>query len=1136
MSYEDLSESYVSDILNRLEFVRNTPSLDKPYTKVDFDIDMSNKLVLRSYQRFAQLYCSSNTPARRIFIKYGTGVGKTVLACNICKQMVDIFKKKRELNPKIQLPSILILGPTKGIFRKELLSRPEFGYITTQELDRMRQLEYNAKSGSSIDRDNLREFGIMLRRRLSNKKKSGFFAFYGFREFVNRSLLSDIDISTLNEEEIHDRIKSGDIKINYKLFETFRNSQIVCDEIHNVYNSCDKNNWGIIIQALLDYLGNDVNALFLSATPINHYPSEIIDLLNLVSMEKYAKEDFFKLCDSENCTAISNESVFNKIGKLFAGKILFLADANPKYYPRTFLEGEKIKSIDMLKFVRSEMPPHAYEIYKKIYSGTLSQDSQYIMDFILPDPTSADGWIYKTQEVKDKYHHAKLEWLENNNIIINNVGTDMILTGEFLHMTNLKRVSTKYHTMMQDIIKHIKNGGGKILIYHKYVRMSGVLFIKEVLSQNGIIDIYSDADDSTLDVNTGIPRRDFNTKNGVFMPCKYVLYYGDMDKIVRDCNIDKFNSASNATGSEIKILIGSDSIRESLDLKAVSMLMVMSKPDDISSLIQLFGRANRQKSHSLLPPEKRNVIYRIYTTKLPDGKLSYEEEKYRDRVNDYKIIQKIEKSLNEVGADAAINYNMIKTAFVEEGEIGVLKFTPKYNFTKNPMNWTSNAYFNEIEITDVIYIIKRLFMEVSTTLKMSDILKLVKDPPFTTEFNPTLISDDNIHIAMFRLTINNINISNDNSTIIEKLFDPNEKRIVKDGAMFNIVKIDEYYILVGVSRDKTIYVESQYRDNTKQCEIDINLNEYILHSHTNESYEIKKSKFIRRYEEYKVDDIGILDSVCDYSIDFQRKFIEEIIFTIYTIMTEPKKINIPANILDFYIKMIVVYDIKRIILFYDTTRKHIQELYNFTCDECNSNAPIINIISNIITEHPQGFIHKTPTKVGITSTDKVRIIKDSIKKKLKIGFVLPIGYSTSTIPRFYNSTKGWFDASGYGGNCIVYKENDIVIGFYYKEISGLSTKFKIRAPVQKQYGTKGEVDMRKVERGTNCDTKSKEYLVDILDKLGAGDVSNLNRTELCETLLNRLLYLELMERSNPTSTIKYLYDYWECQPIPDKYN
>ena len=1135
MSYEDLSDSYVSDILNRIEFVRNTPSLNKPHTKVDFDIELSNKLVLRSYQRFAQIYCSPNTPAKRIFIKYGTGVGKTILACNICKQMIDIFKKKRELNPKVQLPSILILGSTKNIFKHELLSRPEFGYITIQELERLRQLDHNAFIGSQLDKDNLRDFTIMLRRRLTNRKKNGFFVFYGFREFVNRTLISDIDISTLNEEEIHDRIKTGDIKLNYKLFEIFRHGQIVCDEIHNVYNSCDKNNWGIIIQALLDYLGNDVQALFLSATPINHYPSEIIDLLNLVSTEKkYTKDEFFKNCGDENCNKIKNNDIFNKIGKLFTGKILFLADADLKYYPRTFIQGEKIKSIDMLKFIRSEMPPHAYKIYKEIYKGTLSQDSQYIMDFILPNPVD-DGWVYKTQDVKDKYRNANLDWLEKNNITVSTVNNEIILSGEFLHMTNLKKVSTKYHTMMTDIVKHIKNGGGKIVIYHKYVRMSGVFFIKEVLSQNGIIDAYSDPDDSTLDANTGIARRYFNIKSGNYKPCRYILYYGDLDPVERTRNIERFNGVNNSTGDDIKILIGSDSIRESLDLKAVSMLMVMSKPDDISSLIQLFGRANRQKSHLLLPQEKRTVFYRIYTTMLPNGALSYEEEKYRDRIEDYKIIQKIEKSLNEVGADAAINYNMIKTAFVEEGELGVLKFTPKYNFTKNPMTWTSNAYFNEIEIADIIYIIKRLFMEVSTTLKMSDIIKLVKDPPFSTEFNPNFISDDNIHIAMFRLTINNINISNDNTTIIEKLFDPNEKRIVKDGAMFNIVKIDEYYIMVGVSRDKTIYIESQYRDTSKKCDIEINLNEYILHSHTNESYEVKKSKFIRRYDGYKINDLSLLESVCDYSIDFQRKFIEEIIFTVHTVMTEPKKIKIAQNILDFYIKMIVVYDLKRLILFYDTTRKHIQEIYDFQCDECNTNMPLINIISNIIVEKPTGFIHKSPIHVGISSSDKLQLIKDSIKKKLKIGSVLPIGYSISVIPRFYNSTKGWFDAAGYGGNCITYKENDIIIGFYYKEHNGLSTKFKIRKPIHKQYSNEKDIDMRKVERGTTCDTKSKEYLLEVLEKLGAGDVSKLNRNELCEILINRLLYLELIERSNPTSTIKYLYDYWECQPIPEKF-
>jgi hypothetical protein len=180
-------------------------------------------------------------------------------------------------------------------------------------------------------------------------------------------------------------------------------------------------------------------------------------------------------------------------------------------------------------------------------------------------------------------------------------------------------------------------------------------------------------------------------------------------------------------------------------------------------------------------------------------------------------------------------------------------------------------------------------------------------------------------------------------------------------------------------------------------------------------------------------------------------------------------------------------------------------------------------------------MHKTPINVGITSTDKVRIINDSIKRKLKIGSVLPIGYSISTIPRFYNNAKGWFDAAGYGGDCVVYKENDVIIGFYYKEIGGLTTKFKIRKPIHKQYSKDEEIDMRKVERGTTCDTKSKEYLIEVLEKIGVNNVNELNRIELCDTLVKRLLYLELTERSNPASNIKYLYDYWECQPIPEKF-
>ena len=57
-------------------------------------------------------------------------------------------------------------------------------------------------------------------------------------------------------------------------------------------------------------------------------------------------------------------------------------------------------------------------------------------------------------------------------------------------------------------------------------------------------------------------------------------------------------------------------------------MMIMSKPDNIPTLIQIIGRSVRNNSYAYLPPEMRNVYIRIYTSSLSDGSLSYEEFKY----------------------------------------------------------------------------------------------------------------------------------------------------------------------------------------------------------------------------------------------------------------------------------------------------------------------------------------------------------------------------------------------------------------------------------------------------------------------------------------------------------------------------
>ncbi len=1311
-------EKFSEDIVNRREFSRYKP-YKRTQTDLDQEIQNAKKLVLRSYQRFAENYMSPNSPVKKVYIKYGTGVGKTNLALNVAMRFVENFEKNREVNPQKKLPSIGIIGFTKNIFRRELLKWTEFGYVTREEIDRQKQLAFLAETGSKQDMDNYIEFMTFLRRRLTNKRRRGFFVFYGYREFSNRVIIpsqvspdyedsqinendavtgsgqkrksksrtnddsdSDFnddhetsardirqskfqqeqewwetiigqnnkngtfggdeykfanggdedhefaevaddldnstlksDISNMTESEILEGIKKGSIKVNTDLFETFRHGLIICDEIHNVYNSNDKNNWGVALQLLVNYLGDDIHIMYLSATPINHSPTEIIDLGNLLTDGKLTKKDFNMDCD--NFVGLSDNQqnvIINKIGKIFAGRVLFLEDADPRYYPSSKLEGEYIPGIDILKFVRCGMPALGWQTYQSFYEGTLSQDSQYIMDFILPDPTKTDQncdtceyiypafrkagpqkgalGLFKTQEVKNAYLEANPDWLSANNIVVTE-DYGFNISGEFLRADNLPNISTKYAKMLTDLKAHIKNGGGKVLIYHKYVRMSGVIFIKEILAHNGFLDEYSAPADNTLDALLGITKAEFfksgKNKDRDFIPCRFVVIHSDIDHSTREKLIEKFNSPNNAEGQTFKIMIGADVIKESYDLKCVNLVMIMSKPDNISTLLQIFGRAKRQYSHSFLPPEKRHVTYRIYVASVPKeanakkGLLTYEEEKYKERILDYKLIQKIEKSLNEHAVDSAINFETIQNTFVKNGELGVLNFNPKFNPRGKINKWTDLAYYNEREIIDTIYIIKRLFIEVSTVFKLSDIMSLVKEPPFSLDFDPSVIEEDNINIALFRLTtpIHEQILSNNNGSAIDKLFDPNDKIIIINGAEYCVTKVNEFFMLVPFNGQVNVMVESVYRNINKNKKIIINIGDFLSSSNTIENYEIRREKFITKYMKVIQDGTGdFIDAICDYNLEFQTRFIEEMITVIFDAIFKselndakgskdmgPSSANNHRSGLTiknskeykerliFYCHMLHYYSVHEVIIFFNMAQQYIRETYEFDCAECKTKTSILNtmefsisnvkckgcpnVVNSSLMQNINSLIQlvlgpnraKTSfSRTQITNSyDKKSKSSKSSKSGSSIdGNILPIGYFMQKVPRFYHPVKGWYDAADYTRGCRNFLENDVIIGYYQKSTTGLRVLFKIRRPIHKQ-DNKG--DSRKSEKGTACASKSKSELHELLDALGTKVTEDLSIGDLCQMLKYRLLYLEILERRNPQSNIKYFYQYWECQPI-----
>jgi hypothetical protein len=146
-----------------------------------------------------------------------------------------------------------------------------------------------------------------------------------------------------------------------------------------------------------------------------------------------------------------------------------------------------------------------------------------------------------------------------------------------------------------------------------------------------------------------------NNPNHKFTPVRFVMAHSEIDRAQIEHSLEKFNGPDNTDGSRFLILVGSKIIKESYDTKAIRNEFIMGRPDNISTLIQIKGRAVRKNSHKLLPLDQRHVKIFIFTSCLPIKQksgvdtgayqLSYEEEKYKEKIAAFQVMQKIEKVL-----------------------------------------------------------------------------------------------------------------------------------------------------------------------------------------------------------------------------------------------------------------------------------------------------------------------------------------------------------------------------------------------------------------------------------------------------------------------------------------------------------
>ena len=414
-------------------------------------------------------------------------------------------------------------------------------------------------------------------------------------------------------------IKNSNKKINkyYKIYSyhkyiemvdnnkiKLRNTLLIIDEIQNMVSRD-----GIFYKYLkktIDHSDNKTKILLLSATPMFDKPEEIALTLNLLKLNIPIGMEFNNLflTKSNNLTIMKNKELFKKYIK---NTISYYRGANPKTFPK-----------QNFKLVKCNMEDFQY----KSYLASLSENGDYVKGgFRQPDILDLP-----TNFMIGPRFLSNIAF-PNKSVSINGYNS---LKGNKLHYKNIKDYSKKFYK----IFNNIKKSSGPCFVYSNFKEEGGIKSFQKFLEYNGF------------------------TNYKVYGPGKnrFAIWNGDERNSVREEIKCMFNKPKNYNGSQIKIILGTPSIKEGVSLLRVEQVHVMEPYWNMSRLKQIFGRAIRFCSHKDLKASRRFVnVYLYMATKR--GDFTTDEYIWEMAKQKQKIIDEFELTLKETAIDCKLFYN-----------------------------------------------------------------------------------------------------------------------------------------------------------------------------------------------------------------------------------------------------------------------------------------------------------------------------------------------------------------------------------------------------------------------------------------------------------------------------------------------
>jgi len=588
-----------------------------------------------SFQKIVANYMNPNTPYKNLMLFWSTGSGKTYGSLTIAEQYNEYIGMLHKLNfePK---PYIYVVNKTifgKIQFIKSLINPAftHYKYVSKKIWKEFKDLEAEFKTKLTFEaQEKFTAYSKQLYKTTLTPNNNCFYKFITYqsmRKWLNKNVSFD-----------------------------YSNSMFIFDEAHDIEGNMEEK----VIMRIKNESENN-RFILVSATPIRSNTSQIIPLLNILRplSEQLQPSKFFN--------PDMKEGAEKEIGKLSRGYISYVKIFNEDYPERIDMGNlySKFKFLKLIrcptstthqKFVLNYVKSLGIKELKDANSIKLQKKIIANIDFFLP---IGEGYFY-SQGAMEKLRKTK----EGRTIqFTRETNPPTLIDPRFLHISKLKTYSPKIWTMFDGILERMESNSGLILISHSSI-FKGVLLIKNILKVNGFLEYDSDrVNDSTRCFQCG-KEHSKHPKNADhdFSPAKFAVLHGEINNYERELILQFFTSPDNIYGKNIKIIVGSSIITESVDFICLREIHSLQIQHSLNMDEQLVGRGIRFQSHNRLPKAERNVRVFRYISDFPILKdyfgekiYNFEENSYLTQEKKFEEIQKVEYEIKVNAFDCQLN-------------------------------------------------------------------------------------------------------------------------------------------------------------------------------------------------------------------------------------------------------------------------------------------------------------------------------------------------------------------------------------------------------------------------------------------------------------------------------------------------